>query len=196
MSTHPQSDSPWLIVGLGNPGPDYANTRHNIGFLVVEALAAQARTSLSPQKRSRALVATGRVDGCRVVLAQPQSFMNDSGGPTSFLADFYSIAPDHVIVIHDELDLPFGSARVKIGGGDNGHNGLRSIRKSLGTGDWFRIRVGIDRPAPPIDTATYVLKPWSSQQRATLDDVIAYAADATGSLMTAGLAETQNRFNR
>ena len=142
-------DAPWLIVGLGNPGTQYADTRHNIGFLVVDELAARAAASLSAQKRSRAFVGSGRLAGQRVVLAQPQSFMNDSGGLVSYLGGFYSVPVDRIIVIHDELDLPFGSARVKIGGGDNGHNGLRSIRKSLGTGEWARVRVGIDRPPPP-----------------------------------------------
>lgn len=190
------ADDVWLVVGLGNPGPEYANTRHNIGFLVVDELASRAGLSLGPQKRSRALVASGRLGGQRVVLAQPQSFMNDSGGPTSFLADFYSVPAERVIAVHDELDLPFGSSRVKIGGGDNGHNGLRSIRKSLGTGEWYRVRVGIDRPAPPIDPASYVLKPWSAQQRAELADAVGYAADAASSLMSAGLEATQNRYNR
>ena len=190
------ADDTWLVVGLGNPGAEYANTRHNIGFLVVEELAARAGISLGAQKRSRALAGSGRLDGQRVVLAQPQSFMNDSGGPTSFLADFYSVPAERVVAIHDELDLPFGSTRVKLGGGDNGHNGLRSIRKSLATGEWYRVRVGIDRPAAPIDPASYVLKPWSAQQRAELSDAVNYAADATVSLLTAGLEPTQNRYNR
>lgn len=189
-------DAPWLIVGLGNPGAQYADTRHNIGFLVVDELASRAAASLSAQKRSRALVGTGRLAGQRVVLAQPQSFMNDSGGPVSYLGGFYSVPVDRIIVIHDELDLPFGAARVKVGGGDNGHNGLRSIRKSLGTGEWARVRVGIDRPAPPIDPASYVLKAWGADQRATLADAVAYAADATESLIGVGLVDTQNRYNR
>jgi len=190
------ADAAWLVVGLGNPGPEYANTRHNIGFLVVEELASRAGVTLGPQKRSRSLVATGRLDGQRVILAQPQSFMNDSGGPTSFLAGFYSVPTERVIAVHDELDLPFGSTRVKLGGGDNGHNGLRSIRTSLGTGEWYRVRVGIDRPPARIDPASYVLKPWSAQQRSELDDAVNYAADASVSLMVAGLEATQNRYNR
>lgn len=190
------ADAAWLVVGLGNPGPEYANTRHNIGFLVVEELASRAGVTLGPQNRSRSLVATGRLDGQRVILAQPQSFMNDSGGPTSFLAGFYSVPTERVIAVHDELDLPFGSTRVKLGGGDNGHNGLRSIRTSLGTGEWYRVRVGIDRPPAPIDPASYVLKPWSAQQRSELDDAVNYAADASVSLMVAGLEATQNRYNR
>ncbi|MEY5144991.1 MAG: hypothetical protein RL745_358 [Actinomycetota bacterium] len=189
------ADSPWLIVGLGNPGAEYASTRHNIGFLVVDQLAARAQTSLSPQKRSRALVATGRIANEKVVLAQPQSFMNDSGGPTTFLLDFYSVPIEKLIVIHDELDLPWGAVRCKLGGGDNGHNGLRSIRKSTKTGEWFRVRVGIDRPAPPIDPAAYVLKPFASAQRASLDETVARAVDATECLVTEGLAAAQNKFN-
>jgi len=189
-------DAPWLIVGLGNPGSQYANTRHNIGFLVIEELASRAATALAEQKRSRALVGTGRLASQRIVLAQPQSFMNDSGGPVSYLGGFYSVPVDRIVVIHDELDLPFGATRVKVGGGDNGHNGLRSIRKSLGTGEWARVRVGIDRPAAPQDPASYVLKPWSSEQRAALAEAVSYAADATESLISVGLADTQNRYNR
>jgi len=189
------ADSPWLIVGLGNPGAEYAGTRHNIGFLVVDQLAARARTSLSPQKRSRALVATARIANEKVVLAQPQSFMNDSGGPTTFLLDFYSVPMEKLIVIHDELDLPWGAVRCKLGGGDNGHNGLRSIRKSTKTGEWFRVRVGIDRPAPPIDPAAYVLKPFASAQRASLDESVARAVDATECLVVEGLVSAQNKFN-
>ena len=188
--------APWLIIGLGNPGTQYADTRHNIGFLVVDELVARANTSLAVQKRSRALVATGRLAGQRVVLVQPQSFMNDSGGPVSYLAGFYSVPINRIVVIHDELDLPYGGTRVKIGGGDNGHNGLRSIRKSLGSGEWARVRVGIDRPQPPIDPASYVLRPWDSAQRAGLSDAVAYAADATESFISVGITETQNRYNR
>ena len=191
-----EKSAPWLIVGLGNPGAQYADTRHNIGFLVIDELAARASTSLAMQKRSRAFVGTGRLAGQRVVLVQPQSFMNDSGGPVSYLAGFYSVPVTRIVVLHDELDLPFGSTRVKVGGGDNGHNGLRSIRKSLGTGEWARIRVGIDRPQPPIDPATYVLKPWNSEQRSALADAVSYAADATESFISVGLADTQNRYNR
>jgi len=189
------TDSPWLIVGLGNPGPDYANTRHNIGFLVVDELAKRAGVSLTAQKRSRALVGTGRLDSHKVVFAQPQSFMNDSGGPTSFLLGFYSVPIEQLIVIHDELDLPWGSIRTKIGGGDNGHNGLRSIRKSTNTGEWYRMRVGIDRPPAPIDPASYVLKPYSGAQRATLSDSIDVAVDATECLITQGLAAAQSKYN-
>ena len=190
------TDAPWLLIGLGNPGSEYANTRHNIGFLVIENLCARAGVTLAPVKRSRALAATGRLAGQRVVLVQPQSFMNDSGGPTASLAGFYSVPLERIVVVHDELDLPFGSVRVKSGGGDNGHNGLRSIRKSLGSGEWLRVRVGIERPPSPQDPASYVLKPWNSAQRANLDDVIEHSADAVESLMTAGLADTQNRYNR
>lgn len=189
------AEAPWLIVGLGNPGADYANTRHNIGFLVVDELVARAGTSLSPQKRSRALVATGRIGHEKVVFAQPQSFMNDSGGPTTFLMDFYSVPVDKLVVIHDELDLPWGSVRCKLGGGDNGHNGLRSIRKSTKTGDWYRVRVGIDRPPAPVDPAVYVLKPYSGAQRASLADNLGRAVDAVECLVTEGMAAAQNKYN-
>lgn len=192
----PDTGAPWLLIGLGNPGTQYADTRHNIGFLVIDELAKRASVSLASQKRSRALVATGRLASHKVVLVQPQSFMNDSGGPVSYLAGFYSVPIDRIVVIHDELDLPYGSTRLKVGGGDNGHNGLRSIRKSLGSGEWARVRVGIDRPQPPIDPASYVLRPWDSSQRTGLMDAVGYAADATESLISVGLTETQNRYNR
>lgn len=189
------ADAPWLIVGLGNPGPDYAATRHNVGFLVVDELAARAGAGLSPQKRSRALVATGRIGAEKVVFAQPQSFMNDSGGPTTFLLDFYGVPVEKLVVIHDELDLPWGSVRCKSGGGDNGHNGLKSIRKSTKTGDWYRVRVGIERPPSPMDPAAYVLKPFSNAQRGSIKDVIDKAVDAVECLVTEGMTAAQNKYN-
>ena len=136
----------WLVVGLGNPGPTYAATRHNIGAMVIDSIAAQNSDKLSRHKRALADVCETRIAGIQTILAKPLSYMNESGGPVKALASSYKIAPDHIIVLHDELDIPLASIRVKLGGGDNGHNGLKSIRSSLETGDWYRIRLGIGRP--------------------------------------------------
>ena len=193
------SSSPWLVVGLGNPGPEYAATRHNVGFLVTDLIADQLRVRMARHKRAHALAAEGKlgVSGSmtHLVLAEPLSFMNESGGPVKALMGFYGIEPDQLVVVHDELDIPFGAIRVKSGGGDNGHNGLKSIRKALGTGDFFRVRVGIDRPPGRQDPADYVLKPFGSTERKELPDVVQRAADAVESLITEGLERTQNRFN-
>lgn len=190
---------PWLIAGLGNPGPEYATTRHNIGFHVVEALAARTGAKLARHKRAHALVAEARLGmpGAqqRIVLAEPLSFMNESGGPVSGLLDFYDIDAERLIAIHDELDLPYASLRVKLGGGDNGHNGLRSIRRSLGTGDFLRVRAGIGRPPGRQDPAAFVLKPFTATEREELPDFIDRLVDAVECLVEDGLERTQNRFN-
>jgi PTH1 family peptidyl-tRNA hydrolase len=190
---------PWLIAGLGNPGPEYAATRHNIGFLVVDALAARAGVTLARHKRGHALSAEAKLGTpgsmYRLVLVEPLSFMNESGGPVSALMGFYGIEPDHLVVVHDELDLPFGSLRVKFSGGDNGHNGLRSIRRSLGTGDFLRVRAGIGRPPGRQDPAAFVLKPFSAAERADLVGFVDRLADAVESLVEDGLERTQNHFN-
>jgi PTH1 family peptidyl-tRNA hydrolase len=187
--------APWLVVGLGNPGPEYAATRHNIGFLVVDELAERARGRFASHKRARAQVAEERVAGHRVVLAKPMSYMNESGGPVKALAEFYKVPLEHLVVIHDELDIDFATLRLKHGGGDNGHNGLKSLRRSLGSGDYYRIRVGIGRPPGRQDPADYVLKPWSSVERKELELLVGDAADAVETLMTDGLERAQNRFN-
>lgn len=193
------SSAPWLIAGLGNPGPEYAATRHNIGFLVVDALAQRSGVKLARHKRAHALAAEAKIGtpGAmhRLVLAEPQSFMNESGGPVTALMSFYGIDPDRLIVIHDELDLPFAALRVKFGGGDNGHNGLRSIRRSIGTGDFLRVRAGIGRPPGRQDPAAFVLKPFASAERADLPEFVDRCADAVESLVSDGLERTQNRFN-
>lgn len=189
----------WLVVGLGNPGPDYASTRHNIGAMVVEQVADQLRAPLARHKRAHALCAEAKlgVPGAMtgVVLARPLSYMNESGGPVKALMDFYGIEPDRLVAVHDELDIPFAALRVKFGGGDNGHNGLKSMRKALGTGEFFRIRVGIGRPPGRQDPADFVLKPFSSTERKELADVIQRGADAAESLVLDGLDVTQNRYN-
>ena len=154
---------PHLVVGLGNPGPAYRGNRHNVGFLVLDLLAERVGGRFSKHK-ARADVVEGRLGGVgpgstRVVLARPRSYMNESGGPVAALAAFYKVAPERVVAVHDELDLPFDTLRVKLGGGDNGHNGLRSMRQSLGTGDFYRVRVGIGRPPGRQSPADFVLSP-------------------------------------
>ena len=185
----------WLVVGLGNPGPTYALTRHNIGARVIEALAKSESSTLSKHKRAGALVAEIRLAGKHVVIAQPTSFMNESGGPTKALATFYKVDPQNVIVLHDELDIDLGVIRVKYGGGDNGHNGLKSIRKSLSTGDWYRIRLGIGRPPGQQDPADFVLKNFSGAEQADVAHLIDRGVEAVMHLVTSSLEETQNRFN-
>jgi PTH1 family peptidyl-tRNA hydrolase len=191
----------WLVVGLGNPGPTYASTRHNIGYMVADALALRmGGTSKSlgwkKHKSGRGEVVEGHLAGQRVVLARAKSYMNDSGGPVSTFAKFYGVEPDHVIAIHDELDIDFGMLRVKLGGGDNGHNGLKSMRQSLGSGDFYRVRVGIGRPPGRQDVHDFVLKPYSSTERKDLPVYVEEAADAVESLVTVGLDQTQSAFNR
>jgi peptidyl-tRNA hydrolase, PTH1 family len=190
---------PWLVVGLGNPGPQYEATRHNVGFLVTDVLADATRARLARHKRAHALAAECKVGTpgavTHVVLVEPLSFMNESGGPVKALMSFYGATPDRMIVIHDELDIPFTAIRVKLGGGDNGHNGLKSIRRAIGTGDFYRVRVGIGRPAGRQDPADYVLRPFASAERKELPEVLQRGADAVECLITDGLDVTQNRFN-
>lgn len=181
-----------LIVGLGNPGPKYEGNRHNIGFLVLDELAARVGGKFKAHK-SGAEIVEGRLAGRRVVLAKPRSFMNLSGGPVAGAAKFYK--PSTIVVIHDELDLPFAAVRMKLGGGDNGHNGLRSITKSLGTKDYHRVRFGVDRPPGRMDPADYVLKDFSTVERKQLALEIDRAADATEALISKGLEAAQNAFH-
>ena len=189
----------WLIVGLGNPGPEYAATRHNIGFLAVDSLAGSTGVRLARHRRAHALVGEGRLGphgaGVKAVLVEPQSYMNESGGPVKALMQFYDIDVEHLVVVHDELDIPFESIRVKVGGGDNGHNGLKSIRRALGTGDFARVRLGIGRPPGRQDPADFVLKPFASAERPQVPLVAGRAADAVESLVLDGLERTQNQFN-
>lgn len=191
----------WLVVGLGNPGPAYAGTRHNIGYLVLDELARRMGGGLRAHKSGRADVCEGRlaapgVEADKVVLGRARTFMNESGGPVKALASFYNVPPEQLIVIHDELDIAFGTLRIKLGGGDNGHNGLKSIRSSLGTGDFYRIRAGIGRPPGRQNPADFVLANYSSVERKELPFQIDDAADAVATLIEKGLEETQQRFNR
>jgi PTH1 family peptidyl-tRNA hydrolase len=192
------SEPLWLVVGLGNPGPTYARHRHNVGYLVNDELADRAGGSFRAHKTGRADVVEGRLGGPggpRVVLARPRCYMNETGGPVASLASFYKVPVDRVVAVHDELDLPFDTMRVKLGGGDNGHNGLRSMRASLGSGEFYRVRVGIGRPPGRQSPADFVLSDYSATERKVLPFQVDVAADAVESLLTEGLAATQGRFN-
>ena len=190
----------WLVVGLGNPGPSYAGHRHNIGYLVADELAARMGSGFRSHKSGRADVVEGRLrapgpDSARVVLARPRCYMNETGGPVKALATFYKVPPERIIAIHDELDIAFDTMRVKLGGGDNGHNGLKSMRSSLGTGDFYRVRVGIGRPPGRQEVADFVLSDYSSAERKVLPFGIDKGADAVESLVLHGLERTQQQFN-
>ncbi|WP_436773388.1 aminoacyl-tRNA hydrolase [Yinghuangia sp. YIM S09857] len=186
-------NGPWLVVGLGNPGPEYEGNRHNIGFMVADLLAARVGGKFKSHK-SRAQVLEGRLAGRRVVLAKPMSYMNLSGGPVTALRDFYKVPNERIIVVHDELDIDFAVLRLKRGGGDNGHNGLKPITKSLGP-DYYRVRFGIGRPPGRMDVAAYVLRDFSSTERKGLDVEVDRAADAVESIMTDGLERAQGLYN-
>jgi PTH1 family peptidyl-tRNA hydrolase len=184
----------WLVVGLGNPGPGYAGNRHNAGFMVVDLLAERMRGRFKAHK-ARAEVVEGRLDGRRLVLAKPKTYMNESGGPVKALRDFYKVPVDRIVVVHDELDIDFGVLRLKRGGGDNGHNGLRSITKSLGDKEYFRVRFGVGRPPGRMDAAAYVLKDFSAVERRDLALEIDRAADAVLAVADHGLVQAQNSFH-
>ncbi|WP_040159974.1 aminoacyl-tRNA hydrolase [Mobilicoccus massiliensis] len=191
----------WLLVGLGNPGPSYAGNRHNVGAMVVDELARRGGASLSRHK-TRSQVAEfrlgilpGGMPGPKVVVAAPQSYMNESGGPVSALLQYYSLTPDHLVVVHDELDIPFDDVRLKKGGGEGGHNGLRSITKSIGTRDYLRVRVGVGRPPGRMDPADHVLRDFSASERKVLPFVVDTAADAAESVVLDGLLAAQQRFH-
>ena len=186
-------DGPWLVVGLGNPGPEYAGNRHNIGFMVADLLAGRMGARFKSHK-SRNQVAEGRLAGRRVVLAKPLSFMNLSGGPVTALRDFYKVPVDRLVVVHDELDIDYAVLRLKKGGGDNGHNGLKSLTKSLGP-DYFRVRAGVGRPPGRMEVADFVLKDFSSTERKELDWFVDRAADAVEALLTEGLERAQTTYN-
>jgi PTH1 family peptidyl-tRNA hydrolase len=184
----------WLVVGLGNPGPGYAANRHNIGQMVVTELASRAGASFK-SSRSNALVAEGRISGQRFILAKPMSFMNTSGGPTSSLLKYYKLTPDRLIVVHDELDIPFDTIRLKVGGGNGGHNGIRDIAAAIGTPDFARVRVGIGRPPGRQVAADFVLQNFGSTERSVLPNLISDAADAVEQVATEGLAAAQLKFH-
>jgi peptidyl-tRNA hydrolase, PTH1 family len=191
----------WLVVGLGNPGATYAGHRHNIGYLVNDELADRMSSGFRSHKSGRADVVEGRLGapgaaGPRVVLVRPKSYMNETGGPVSAVAKFYDVPASRIIAVHDELDIPFGALRLKLGGGDNGHNGLRSMRASLGTGDFYRVRAGIGRPPGRQDVADFVLSNYGTVERKELPFQVMEAADAVECLVTDGLEKAQQKFNR
>lgn len=184
----------WLVVGLGNPGPSYAGNRHNAGFMVLDVLAERAGGRFKSHK-ARSDVLEGRLARARAVLAKPRTFMNDSGGPVKALRDFYKVPMERLIIVHDELDIPFGALRLKQGGGDNGHNGLRSITRSLGDKEYLRVRFGVGRPPGRMDAAAYVLKDFSAAERKGLALEAGRAADAVEALITDGLGDAQNAYH-
>jgi PTH1 family peptidyl-tRNA hydrolase len=187
-------EAPWLVIGLGNPGPGYAGNRHNVGFMVLDLLAARAGGRFKAHK-GRADIVETRLAGHRAVLGKPRSYMNESGGPIVSLRDFFRVPVEQIVVVHDELDLEPGMLRLKVGGGDNGHNGLRSMRRSLGSGEFARVRVGIGRPPGRQDPADYVLHDFSGAERKELGVTVERAADAVESLIRDGLALAQNAHN-
>ncbi|MFJ6358386.1 aminoacyl-tRNA hydrolase [Pseudarthrobacter oxydans] len=186
----------WLIIGLGNPGAQYQGNRHNVGQMVLDELAARMGAGFKSHK-SRAQVLEGRlgIGGPRVVLAKPMTYMNVSGGPAAALANFYGIAPDHVVAVHDEIDIPFNTVKLKIGGGEGGHNGLRDISKALATKDYLRVRVGVGRPPGRMETADYVLRDFGTAELKELPFLLDEAADAVEILVRAGLTAAQQKFH-
>jgi len=192
----PSSD-PWLVVGLGNPGPGYAGNRHNVGAMVLDVLAGRVGGSFKAH-RSRAQVLEGRLGplpGERVVLARPTAYMNESGGQVAAALQFFKLGPERLIVVYDELDIPYGDLRLKFGGGEGGHNGVRSISRSIGTKDFFRARVGIGRPPGRMEPAAFVLKDFSGTERKDLPVLLEEAADAVEMTLADGLEAAQNRFH-
>jgi PTH1 family peptidyl-tRNA hydrolase len=188
------SDDRVLVVGLGNPGPRYAGNRHNAGFLVLDLLAERVGGRFKAHK-SRVDVLEGRLAGVPVVLAEPRSFMNESGGPVVSVSRFFKVPAERLVVVHDELDLPYGALRLKQGGGDGGHNGLRSISAALGTGEYLRVRFGIGRPPGRQDPADFVLRDFSSTERKDLGYHVDRAADAVEAVLRDGLEFAQNTYN-
>ena len=196
----------WLVVGLGNPGPAYAHTRHNVGFMTADELARRAGVKWRKARGARAEVAattlggagwgTPEADVIPVVLVKPQTFMNNSGDAVAPLAAFHHCPPGRIVVVHDEIDLDLGGLRLKLGGGDNGHNGLKSLRARLGSGDFYRCRIGVSRPPGNRDPIDWVLGSFPAAQAEDVKLNVAEAADAVEYLLLHGLAETQNRFNR
>ncbi|MEV7421348.1 MULTISPECIES: aminoacyl-tRNA hydrolase [unclassified Streptomyces] len=193
------ANAPWLIVGLGNPGPGYAANRHNVGFMVADLLAERIGGSYKRAQKAQAQVIEGRLGAPgpasrRVVLAKPTSYMNLSGGPVVGLRDFYKVPTANIVAVHDELDIDYGTLRLKLGGGDNGHNGLKSMTKAMGP-EYHRVRFGIGRPPGRMQVADFVLKDFSSVERKELAYFVDRAADAVEALVTEGLERAQSAYN-
>ncbi|MGV9251852.1 aminoacyl-tRNA hydrolase [Streptomyces sp. NPDC003697] len=193
------ANAPWLVVGLGNPGPEYAMNRHNVGFMVADLLAERMSGRFKRAGKAQAQVLEGRIGppgagSRRVVLAKPLSYMNLSGGPVNALRDFYKVPVANIVAVHDELDIDYGTLRLKLGGGDNGHNGLKSMTKAMGA-DYHRVRFGIGRPPGRMQVADFVLRDFSSAERKELDYFVDRAADAVECLVTEGLERAQSAYN-
>lgn len=190
------SDNTWLVVGLGNPGAQYAGNRHNVGQMVADELAARVgatfKSHKTPSRVAEGFLGPGRP---KLVLAKPNSYMNTSGGPVSALLKYYSLGVDRLIVVHDELDIPFDTVRLKRGGGHGGHNGLRDIQKAAGSPEFTRVRVGIGRPPGRMDAADYVLRDFAGAEREALPNLLSDAADAVESIVSDGLVAAQQRFH-
>ena len=191
---------PWVVLGLGNPGPGYAGHRHNVGFAVVEELARRRSARLAAAKGLRAEGAEARLgppgpQSVRLVLAKSRTYMNETGQAVVGVLGYYGVDPDRLVAVHDELDLDPGQIRVKFGGGDNGHNGLKSIRRALGTGDFYRVRIGVGRPPGRQDPADFLLSNFPAADRESVAVEVARAADAVESLVQLGLEKTQSAFN-
>ena len=188
----------WLVVGLGNPGDQYAATRHNVGQMVIDQLAKRHSVKLASHK-SRTHIAAYKlgvgIDAHQIILAKSHSYMNETGGPIKALANFYSVEPANIIVLHDELDIGYSVIRTKLGGGDNGHNGLKSMTSAFNTPDYFRVRLGIGRPMGQQDPADFVLKQFSKEEKKDLDEFIERGADVVEFLIEKGLELTQGKFN-
>jgi PTH1 family peptidyl-tRNA hydrolase len=192
-------NAPWLIAGLGNPGPEYAMNRHNVGFMVADLLARRMGAKFKRATKGQAQVVEGRMGppgpaNRRVILAKPMSYMNVSGGPVTALRDFYKVPTERIVAVHDELDIDYGVLRLKLGGGDNGHNGLKSMTKAMGP-DYHRVRFGIGRPPGRMQVADFVLKDFSSAERKELDYFVDRAADAVEALVAEGLERAQSTYN-
>ena len=190
-------DAPWLVVGLGNPGREYAGNRHNVGFMVADLLAKRVGGKFGRAKRAVAEVAEGRLGfgGPKLILVKPLTFMNLSGAPVAALAQFFKVPVDNVVAVHDELDLPYGQVRVKRGGGEGGHNGLRSMSKSLGSKEYARVRFGIGRPPGRQDPADYVLSDFSGAERKELAFLVDRTADVAEAVVLEGVEWAQNKYH-
>ncbi|MEU4687392.1 aminoacyl-tRNA hydrolase [Actinoplanes sp. NPDC023714] len=195
-------EAPWLVVGLGNPGKEYAGNRHNVGFMVADLLASRVGAKFGRAKRAQTEVAEGRLansggfsGGPKVILLKPLTYMNLSGAPVVALSQFFKVPVAHVIAVHDELDVPYGQVRAKRGGGEGGHNGLRSMSKSLASKEYARVRVGIGRPPGRQDPADYVLADFSSAERKELDFLVDRAADVTEAIVLEGVEWAQNKYH-
>ncbi|MEV4704186.1 aminoacyl-tRNA hydrolase [Actinoplanes sp. NPDC049316] len=190
-------DAPWLVVGLGNPGREYAANRHNVGFMVAELLASRIGAKFGRHKRAVAEVGEGRLGfgGPKLILVKPLTYMNLSGAPVSALAQFFKVPVENVVAVHDELDVPYGQVRVKRGGGEGGHNGLRSMSKSLGTKEYARVRFGIGRPPGRQDPADFVLSDFSAGERKELEFLVDRAADVVEAVVLEGVEWAQNKYH-